>query len=62
MGRDLANTFLAAHEVYVQADEILGFELSTLCFSGPEDALNETINTQPAVLTTGVRHLARLTN
>lgn len=60
MGKDLAETFPAARAVFEQADEILGFGLSELCFSGPEEDLNQTINTQPAVFTTGIATLRAL--
>lgn len=53
MGADLASAYPAARAVFQQADEILGFSLSTLCFEGPEDALNDTINTQPALYVMG---------
>ena len=51
MGRDLYDNFDSAKVIFKQADEILGFPLSRLCFDGPEVELRETINTQPAILT-----------
>lgn len=51
MGKDLYDTFPRAKEIFEQADEALGFSLSTLCFEGPEEDLNLTINTQPALVT-----------
>ena len=50
MGRDLRDDFAAAKAVFDQADEVLGFPLSRLCFEGPEDELRQTINAQPAIL------------
>jgi [acyl-carrier-protein] S-malonyltransferase len=50
MGRELAGAHPAAAAVYEQADELLGFRLSRLAWEGPEDELNDTINTQPALL------------
>jgi len=50
MGRDLYDNFDSAKAVFKQADEILGFPLSRLCFEGPEDELRLTINTQPALV------------
>ena len=50
MGRELA-TFPEAQRMFAQADEVLGFSLSRLCFDGPEAELNDTINTQPAIVT-----------
>ncbi len=49
MGRELA-AFPEAQQVFAQADEVLGWPLSRLCFDGPEADLNDTINTQPAIL------------
>ena len=54
MGRELANQFPIAHETFVKADQLLGFSLSSLAWEGPEDALNDTLNTQPALLTHSV--------
>jgi len=54
MGKDVFAAFPVARETYQQADESLGFALSELCFNGPEDALRDTINQQPALLTTSV--------
>lgn len=54
MAKDLAAAFPVAKQTFEQADSLLGFSLSTLCFDGPEDALNDTINTQPALYTAGV--------
>ena len=51
MGRDLYDDFAPAKVVFDQADEVLGFPLSRLCFEGPEDELRQTINAQPAILT-----------
>jgi len=52
MGRDLYDNFNSARDVFDQADEVLGFPLSRLCFEGPEDELRQTINAQPALVTT----------
>jgi len=54
MGKDIADNFLVAQQIFVQADEVLGSSLSELCFIGPEEELNETTNTQPALLTTSI--------
>ena len=51
MGRDLYENFSSAKAVFQQADEILKFPLSRLCFDGSEDELRQTINAQPAILT-----------
>lgn len=51
MGRDLAEAFPAAREMFERADEALGFALSTLMWEGPGDELTATHNAQPAILT-----------
>jgi [acyl-carrier-protein] S-malonyltransferase len=51
MGRDLYETFALAREIFSQADEALGFELSKICFDGPLDKLTLTEIAQPAILT-----------
>ncbi len=51
MGRELADTYPAAREIFEQADRILGIPLTRLAWEGPEAELNDTINTQPALLT-----------
>jgi [acyl-carrier-protein] S-malonyltransferase len=57
MGRELAEHFAAAREVFAEADDALGFPLSRLCFEGPEEALQLTENTQPAMLAVSVAAL-----
>jgi len=49
MGKDLYDQFPSARALFDEADEILGFRLSRLCFEGPEDELQQTRNTQPAI-------------
>ena len=53
MGRGLIDQ-PAAREIFDQADRVLGFELSKLCFEGPEDHLNQTDMAQPAIFTVSV--------
>ena len=60
MGRALAERSPAAAAVWAEADDALGFALSTLCFEGPGADLALTANTQPAVLTTSVAAAAAL--
>jgi [acyl-carrier-protein] S-malonyltransferase len=50
MGRELFETFPQAREIFNEADDILGFPISRLCFEGPEEKLKLTENTQPALL------------
>ncbi len=49
MGKDLAAQFPTAKQIFDEADSILGFSLSKIMWDGPKEALDETINTQPAL-------------
>jgi len=51
MGLDLCETSPVARRLFQEADEALGLPLSRLCFEGPEDALRQTVNAQPAIMT-----------
>lgn len=57
MGKELADSFAVAREVFAEANEALGFDLTRLCFEGPEEDLKLTANTQPAILTVSVAAL-----
>jgi [acyl-carrier-protein] S-malonyltransferase len=50
MGREIAAAYPSARQAFNEADEILGFPLSRLAWDGPETDLNDTINTQPALM------------
>ena len=54
MGRDLADNFSVSKAAFDEADTALGFSLSGLCFNGPEEDLQLTANTQPAILTASI--------
>jgi [acyl-carrier-protein] S-malonyltransferase len=60
MGRRLFESSAAARAVFDEADAVLGFPLSRLCFEGPEEELKLTANTQPAILTHSVAALAEI--
>lgn len=49
MGKDLCGQFPAAKKFFDEADTVLGFPLSKICFDGPEEELKQTKNTQPAI-------------
>jgi [acyl-carrier-protein] S-malonyltransferase len=51
MGQDLCREFAAARSVYERAGDVLGYDLQKLSFNGPEEQLNLTKHTQPALLT-----------
>ena len=54
MGKALCEESAAARRVFEEADEVLGFPLSRICFEGPEEELRRTAVTQPAILTHSV--------
>ena len=54
MMKELYSNYSVVREVFKEADEALGFGLSSLCFEGPEDQLRLTYNTQPAILTCSI--------
>lgn len=60
MGRALFDVSEAARRVFRQADDILGFALSRLCFEGPAQELDDTVNAQPAILTVSIACLSAL--
>ena len=60
MGKALYEKSGAARRVFQQADEVLGFKLSKLCFEGPAEELEDTINAQPAILTVSLACLAAI--
>src|SRR5215467_2937028 len=51
MGKAWAEISPAARQTFEEADAVLGFPLSALCWEGPEEELGLTVNTQPALLT-----------
>jgi [acyl-carrier-protein] S-malonyltransferase len=60
MGRELYHNFAVVRRTFEEADDALGFALSTLCFEGPEEGLLLTENTQPALLATSIAFLRLL--
>ncbi len=54
MGKELADNYPVARRTFEEADEVLGYRLSALCFEGPEEQLKLTEITQPAILTASV--------
>jgi len=57
MGKDLADNFPVAREVFEEANDALGFDIASLCFNGPEEDLKLTANTQPSIVTVSVAAL-----
>jgi [acyl-carrier-protein] S-malonyltransferase len=60
MGKDVYEAFDRSRSIFEQADEALGFSLSSIIFEGPDEALKQTANTQPALLTVSVAFLEAL--
>ncbi len=50
MGRELTVQYPEARQVFLEADEILGYRLSQIAWEGPEERLNDTEHTQPALM------------
>lgn len=60
MGKDLYENYESAKSVFDTADKVLGKNITTLCFEGPEDALKQTVNTQPCIVTMSIAALESL--
>ncbi len=54
MGKDIYENYEEAKNIYDTADEVLGKNITTLCFEGPEEDLKQTVNTQPCIVTTSI--------
>lgn len=54
MGEQLAKVSRAARQVFERADEILEYRISKLCFEGPAEELESTVNQQPATFVTSI--------
>lgn len=60
MGKDLYEKFSSAKKVFDEANQILGYSLTDICFSGPEDSLTRTFYAQPAIFVTSLAALTVL--
>jgi [acyl-carrier-protein] S-malonyltransferase len=54
MGKDFYDAFDDARKTFDQANEVLGFDLASICFTGPDDRLNKTDISQPAIFVTSI--------
>ncbi len=54
MGKDLAQNFACAKEVFSEVNDILGYDLSQIMFEGPQETLTQTENTQPALMAVSI--------
>ena len=52
MGLEIARSFPAAADIFQKADNLIGYDLSRICFEGPAEQLNSTTISQPAIFTT----------
>lgn len=60
MGKSIAEKYPAAKELYNRAQEILGYDVSKLCFEGPAEELDSTAISQPAIFVTSLAALEML--
>jgi [acyl-carrier-protein] S-malonyltransferase len=60
MGREIYISSPSARAVFDEADSVLGFALSDLCFNGPAETLNDTQYSQPAIFTVSIAYLEAL--
>ena len=60
MGKDLYDNFESAKDVFDEADKVLGKSVTTLCFEGPDEALKQTVNTQPCIVTMSIAAMEAL--
>lgn len=60
MGLELYRQEEMVRELFSRADDVLGIKLSRICFEGPEEELQLTVNAQPAILTVSVAYLMLL--
>lgn len=62
MGKDICEEYKVAKEVFENAQKVLGYNLSYICFKGPKGKLDETIYTQVAILATSMAFLRVIKN
>lgn len=60
MGKELAGNITEIAQLYQHANDIVGYDLAQLCFEGPQEQLNRTEISQPAIFVTSAACLAAL--
>ena len=60
MGKELYNTYEPCKALFDQANEILGYDLTKLCFEGPASDLDSTVHSQPALFVCSLAALEKL--
>jgi [acyl-carrier-protein] S-malonyltransferase len=51
MGKEICENFKGANEIFLEASDVLGFDIKKMIFDGDDETLKITENTQPAILT-----------
>ncbi len=54
MGKDLAEAYAECRELFLRADQVLGYRLSAICFEGPAEELTKSNHCQPAIFVTSI--------
>ncbi|MBF0336333.1 MAG: ACP S-malonyltransferase [Nitrospirae bacterium] len=54
MGLDLYSQYDSVKSLYQEAAEVLGYDIGSMCFNGPKEALNRSVNTQPSLVLTSI--------
>ncbi|MBQ4194649.1 MAG: acyltransferase domain-containing protein, partial [Thermoguttaceae bacterium] len=60
MGRDLYDSNEKVRELYARANEVVGYDLTKVCFEGPAEKLDTTVHSQPAIFLTSLAALEGL--
>lgn len=60
MGRDIYDSSPRVRELYARANDVLGYDLTKVCFEGPADELDTTAQSQPAIFLTSLAALERM--
>ena len=62
MGKEIAQTYAVAADIFSKANDIVGYDVSSICFEGPGEKLNTTTYSQPAIFVTSAAILEVLKN
>lgn len=60
MGKEIAENYPEAKKIFAEADQVLGRQISEICFNGPKELLTDTRNAQPGILTVSIALLQAL--
>ena len=59
MGRDLSDALPACKAVFERANEVVGYDLTSICFDGPQEELNLSHHAQLGIFVSRWRHIRR---